>query len=94
MEIINDCMAPHVKGARPDHMRIVWLDGGLRAENRVRVIAWTCDCREAVYELCRSAGQAYIRRTLRKDREVHETYRWTFKEAERVWSALLAGQAR
>jgi hypothetical protein len=93
MEIVTDCVAPHVPSALPDHMEIVWLDR-LRAEDRVRVITWTCDCQAVYYELCHAAGRAYIRRTLRKDGTVHETYRWLFREAAQVWDALLLGHAR
>jgi hypothetical protein len=85
------CLSPHVSKPKPDHMCLVWRPPH-SAEVRVRVIAWTCDCRTPFFELCHAAGVAYIRRT--QLNEVHETYRWSFKEAEAVWRALLGGDAR
>ncbi|MEV0626784.1 hypothetical protein ACI2LC_08410 [Nonomuraea wenchangensis] len=61
------------------------------------MIEYTCECEDTVYELCREAGLAYIRRITRLDgvvQSVHETYRWRFKEAQDVWIALLKGEAR
>jgi hypothetical protein len=76
-------------------MGLVWRDPH-KAEDRVRVAAWTCDCQNTVYELCHASGVAYIRRTrrLKRSTQVHETYRWHFMEAQTVWKALLDGQAR
>ncbi|MEV4582009.1 hypothetical protein AB0K16_53130 [Nonomuraea jabiensis] len=75
-------------------MRLVWRKP-FKAEERARVVAWTCQCRTIVYELCRAAGQSYIRRTAfgKDGQTVHETYRWSFAEANKVWDALLEGQA-
>ena len=44
---------------------------------RVRVLAWTCDCQARFYELCQSGGMVYIRRTVQKDDgpEIAETRR-------------------
>lgn len=91
MTVASRCLSPHVSKTKPEHMRLVWRPP-YHAEDRVRVMAWTCDCRPSFYELCHAAGVAYIRRTAL--REVHETYRWSFREAESVWKALLDGQAR
>lgn len=76
-------------------MRLVWREP-FRAEERVRVVAWTCDCRATVYELCHAGGQGYIRKThqLQGAPQVSETYRWLFREADAVWTALLMGDAR
>jgi hypothetical protein len=95
VSLIADCLSFHVAPPRPDHMRLVWRDP-FKAEDRVRVAAWTCDCVDTVYELCHAAGQAYIRRTQRSHGSVqsHETYRWRFSEAQGVWLALLDGGAR
>ncbi|WP_285778015.1 hypothetical protein [Microtetraspora sp. NBRC 13810] len=88
-------MSPHVSLARRDHMRLVWQEPYHGVE-RVRVLLWTCDCRATVYELCQAGGQTFLRRTLRfeKERQVHETYRWTFAQAYEIWVALLCGAAR
>ncbi len=95
MEIFTGCMSPHVAPLQRDHMRLVW-HSPLRGEQRVRVIAWTCDCRATVYELCHAGGVGYVRRTVQLEGapEVHETYRWSFREADGVWTALLGGQVR
>ncbi|WP_406319586.1 hypothetical protein OHA77_19885 [Streptosporangium sp. NBC_01639] len=78
-----------------DHMRLVWR-APYKGVMRLRVVTWTCDCRSTLYELCQAGGQAFIRRTLRhKDAtQVHETYRWSIREADDVWRALLSGEAR
>ncbi|MFG6200834.1 hypothetical protein [Nonomuraea sp. JJY05] len=75
-------------------MQLAWRKPS-KAEERARVVAWSCHCRTIVYELCRAAGQSYIRRTEYDDNgeSVFETYRWSFKEAAEVWAALLEGQA-
>ncbi|MFD9949920.1 hypothetical protein [Nonomuraea sp. NPDC059022] len=49
-----------------------------------------------MYELCHAGGQAHTRRTSRKKAEpgIHETFRWTFNDADKLWAALLRGKAR
>ncbi|GAA2219913.1 hypothetical protein GCM10009850_121570 [Nonomuraea monospora] len=77
-------------------MRLVWREAALEQDS-LRVIAYTCDCKNVVYELCREAGLFYILRTERRDgvvQQVHETYRWRYKEACEVWVALLDGGAQ
>ncbi|ADG87067.1 hypothetical protein [Thermobispora bispora] len=63
---------------------------------RVRVLAWTCDCQARFYELCQSGGMVYIRRTVQKDPEpeISETHRWPVQEGWRVWFDLLTGEVR
>ena len=63
---------------------------------RVRVLAWTCDCQARFYELCQSGGMVYIRRTVQKDPEpeISETHRWPVQEGWRVWLDLLTGEVR
>jgi hypothetical protein len=63
---------------------------------RVCVLAWTCDCRATVYELCPVGGQAFIRSTLQREpeHEIKETHRWPLRHARDVWAALLSGEAR
>jgi hypothetical protein len=95
MEIFTGCLSPHVASLRRDHMRLVWNEPSSALE-RVRVIAWTCDCRATVYELCHGGGVAYVRRTVQLEGapQVHETYRWSLREVESLWTALLAGEVR
>ncbi|GHE30251.1 hypothetical protein GCM10017673_36140 [Streptosporangium violaceochromogenes] len=89
------CVSTHVAMAQRGHMRLVWHEP-YQGVGRLRVVAWTCDCRATLYELCHAGGQAFIRRTLQLDgdRRVHETYRWPVCQAGEVWRALLSGEAR
>ncbi|MEO3874148.1 hypothetical protein ABGB18_35550 [Nonomuraea sp. B12E4] len=93
MEIITDCISPHVKEAREGHMQLVWRPPS-KEQHRTRVVAWTCRCREISYELCRAAGQSFIRRSRHgeEERTIHETYRWPAHKADEVWKALLEGE--
>lgn len=95
MEIITDCLSPHVMPLQAEHMQLVWREP-FEAESLVRVIAWTCPHERTAYELCRAAGQAYIRRTCHgaDGSAVHETYRWSVGEGGKVWNALLRGHVR
>jgi hypothetical protein len=70
---VSDCPSPRVAMPQRDHMRLVWREP-YQGVTRLRVITWTCCCRAAPYELCQTAGQAFIRRTLQLDgdRQVHE----------------------
>ncbi|MFC5831205.1 hypothetical protein [Nonomuraea insulae] len=75
-------------------MQLVWRKP-TKAEDRARVVAWSCHCRSIVYELRCAGGQSYIHRTEYDDKGgemVHETYRWPYKKAAEVWTALLEGQ--
>ncbi|MEV0161061.1 hypothetical protein [Nonomuraea fuscirosea] len=94
MEIITDCISPHVNQAQEGHMQLVWRQPA-KAEDRARVVAWSCPCQSTVYELRRLGGQSYIRRTEYDDdggRKIYETYRWSYNKAAETWAALLAGQ--
>ncbi|MFE0071160.1 hypothetical protein ACFWYW_20225 [Nonomuraea sp. NPDC059023] len=93
--VLSECFSPHVAPAQERYTQIGWR-GAVDREDRVRVVAWTCDCRSTVYELCHAGGQAHTRRTSRKKAEpgIHETFRWTFNDADKLWAALLRGKAR
>lgn len=96
MSIYVGCFAPHVGPPRPNYMRLVWREV-VREQGPPRVIEYTCECEDTVYERCREGGLAYIRRTTRLGgvvHQVHETYRWRSKKAHDVWIALLNGEAR
>jgi hypothetical protein len=92
---VSHCLSPHVAMPQREHTRLVWHDP-YKGVTRVRVVAWTCECRATVYELCHSGGQGFIRRTVQLDDapRIHETYRWPIGEANDIWRALLSGQAR
>lgn len=69
----------------------------VREQGPPRVIEFTCECEDIIYERCREGGLVYIRRTTRLDgvvQQIHETYRWRSKEAQDAWIALLNGEAR
>lgn len=77
-------------------MRLVWREV-VREQGPPRVIEFTCECEDIIYERCREGGLVYIRRTTRLDgvvQQIHETYRWRSKEAQDAWIALLNGEAR
>ncbi|MEO3875699.1 hypothetical protein ABGB18_43535 [Nonomuraea sp. B12E4] len=76
-------------------MQLVWRKP-TKAEDRARVVAWSCRCRSTVYELRRMGGQSYIRRTEYDDKgreTIYETHRWSYNKAAEVWATLLEGQA-
>ncbi|ADG87801.1 hypothetical protein TBS_00560 [Thermobispora bispora] len=85
----------HVAPVQPGHEAIEWLTPTNRSD-RVRVVQHTCECRTTIYELCRSGGLMFIRRTVRtaKGARVHETERLITARMERLWMRLLLGQAR
>ncbi len=95
MSISNECLSPHVAMRRREHMELIW-HAPFCGVSHVRVLAWTCECRATIYELCQAGGQAFIRSTLQcePEHEIKETYRWPLREARDVWAALLSGEAR
>ncbi|GAA3229600.1 hypothetical protein GCM10020216_046910 [Nonomuraea helvata] len=86
----DSCMSPHVPAAALDCASLHW--SASRADERVRVYAWTCHHSGPIYELCASGGQWFIRRM--SEGTVMETTRWLRRKAEAMWSALLTGQVR
>jgi hypothetical protein len=92
MEIIMDCVSPHVAAPKRGVHRLDWLPAW--SSERVRVIAWTCYCRDTAYELCYTSGGALIRRTTTQaaKAEVRETYPLALDEAGEMWVSLLSGR--
>ncbi|MEU9887067.1 hypothetical protein [Sphaerisporangium sp. NPDC051011] len=88
------CLSPHLPIPQTGCQRLVWLPPG--DSSRVRVLAWTCDCRSVFFELCHAGGMAFIRRTVQKRKapEVTETHRMGVAEGRQVWQAILVGMAR
>ncbi|WP_285590739.1 hypothetical protein [Herbidospora sp. NBRC 101105] len=88
-------MSPHYAVAQKDHMRLEWYAPTAGAD-RVRAMAWTCDCRATIYELLHAGGRAFIRKTIQSEPKpkIAETYRWPVKDAKAVWDRLLRGEAR
>jgi hypothetical protein len=91
---VRRCLSPHVPIAQSGCRRLEWL--APRSGERVRVIAWTCECLATVYELCEAGGQGFIRRTVQRSggNQVHESHRWQVAESRAMWTALLSGLAR
>jgi hypothetical protein len=92
---LDQCISPHVALAERRHVRLEWHASSLRI-HRTRSLAWTCDCRATVYELCAGGGQAFIRRTVQLDdgHQIHEIAPSSTKDAWELWTALLTGAAR
>ncbi|MEU8150690.1 hypothetical protein [Nonomuraea sp. NPDC048901] len=92
MEIIMDCVSPHVAAPKRDVHRLDWLPAW--SGGRVRVIAWTCSCRDTIYELCYVSSRAFIRRTTTQAKtEALETHPLPLDEAGAVWVSLVSGRA-
>ncbi|WP_101788076.1 hypothetical protein [Nonomuraea indica] len=78
-----------------DRVRLEWRVSDLH-NRRTRALAWTCDCRATVYELCAGGGQAFIRRNIQLDdgHQVHETSPVSTSETWALWVDLLSSAAR
>ncbi|GAA4599098.1 hypothetical protein GCM10023194_78240 [Planotetraspora phitsanulokensis] len=90
---MTDCLAPHVPVPQSGYVRLTWLDP--RGDVRCRVVAWTCDCKALIYELCELGGLGFIRRTVQGDTiTVTETHRMPIWQVRQLWAAVLVGMAR
>ncbi|GAA4569296.1 hypothetical protein GCM10023193_52880 [Planotetraspora kaengkrachanensis] len=89
---MTSCLAPHVAPVQLDYKRLAWIRPP--GDSRRRVIAWTCDCQDVIYELCSSGGQAFLTRTHEGRSLSLETHRASLCEARATWHALLTGLAR
>lgn len=91
---MGDCMSPHVPVRQTNYRKLAWFpySGG----ERVRVLAWTCECGSVIYELCESGGRAFVRRTVQDEKspEISETHRVQVDESRAVWAAILTGMAK
>jgi hypothetical protein len=81
----------HVAPPQDGHELLAWANPTARC-CRIRVRHHTCNRCTPRYELCVAGGLAFIRRSA--DGETHETVWTTTAEAERVWAAMLRGEAR
>lgn len=88
------CLSPHVAPPRPSCTLLEWR--APRRDGRQRVVGWTCDCRQIVYELREAAGQGFIRRYVQAGTgwRASDTFRMRLSEAYKLWQALLSGLAR
>jgi len=81
----------HVAPLQEGHERIAWASPVARCV-RFRVRRHTCSGCPPCYEYCVAGGLAFVRRSA--DGVVHETA-WTLTaETDRIWGALLRGEAR
>lgn len=85
------CIAPHVAALKPGHEAINWQEP--HPDGRTRSVKWTCDCRPVVYEMCRSGGLYFLRRSTDGTCS-GETSRAIWATVERLWTAILCGMAR
>ena len=89
---MNLCLAPHAPPPQPTCANLRWLQP--RGDSRHRVIAWTCDCEDLVYELCAAGGLIFLRSTNLDTPATFETHRMRTSEGWATWQALLSGLAR
>ncbi|RCG29868.1 hypothetical protein DQ384_16980 [Sphaerisporangium album] len=64
-----------------------------QAEDRRRVLRWTCECRPVVYYLITAGGQGYIERTDPGHTTV-QSPRLRYAQIADLWEQLLLGRAR
>ncbi|MEU8271290.1 hypothetical protein AB0B89_29540 [Sphaerisporangium sp. NPDC049002] len=91
---MTDCLSPHLPLPQSGCERLTWLPPV--DATRVRVVAWTCDCRAVFFELCEAGGMAFVRRTVQRNKrpEITETHRMRVRHAWDLWTSLLSGMAR
>lgn len=82
----------HVPKPPRDCERITWLQV-TQAEDRRRVLRWTCRCRSVVYYLVTAGGRGYIERTVDSEATV-QTHRMSYSDVATLWERILLGQAR
>ncbi|MEV0312046.1 hypothetical protein [Nonomuraea fuscirosea] len=81
----------HVQPLQPDHAQVAWYEPHRRVP-RIRVSVHTCGCQATVYELCAAGGQAFVRRTDRETKTVHETAWMATAAARRIFELILSGK--
>ncbi len=76
-------------------MPVRWLPIERRPD-RVRVVAYTCECRSLVFEHCMAGGQSFIRRYDRStpSPNIMESPRMRVVDAMALWRQLMNGEAR
>ncbi|GGO74012.1 hypothetical protein GCM10012289_45680 [Nonomuraea cavernae] len=90
-DLLEEYHGLHVAPVQEGHERIAWATPTARCV-RVRVREHTCSGCAPCYEFCVAGGLAFIRRSVKG--VIHETVWTTTAEAERVWAAMLRGEAR
>ncbi|SET90433.1 hypothetical protein SAMN05421811_104631 [Nonomuraea wenchangensis] len=76
-------------------MSVRWLPVE-RRQTRVRVVAYTCECRSLVFEHCMAGGQSFVRRYDRSapSPSIMESPRMRVVDAMALWRQLMNGEAR
>ncbi|RCG30017.1 hypothetical protein DQ384_17825 [Sphaerisporangium album] len=82
----------HVPTSKRDAEVIDWQPA-TQAEDRRRVLRWTCRCRNEVYYLVSAGGRGYIERT-RDGEATVQTARMRHAQIAELWERILLGQAR
>ncbi|MEU9891429.1 hypothetical protein [Sphaerisporangium sp. NPDC051011] len=83
---------PHVLEPQPDCVQVQW-QAATQAEDRRRVLRWTCECRPMVYYLVTAGGQGYIERTGPGAATV-QTARMRHVQVADLWELIWLGRAR
>ncbi|MEU9888683.1 hypothetical protein [Sphaerisporangium sp. NPDC051011] len=82
----------HVPRPNRDAELVRW-EPATAAEDRRRVLRWTCRCRSEVYYLVSAGGRGYIERRRVGEANV-QTARMRHAEVADLWERILLGQAR
>ncbi|MEU9887233.1 hypothetical protein [Sphaerisporangium sp. NPDC051011] len=84
--------SPHVPEPQADSQIITWRPA-THAEDRRRVLRWTCQCKPVVYYLITAGGRGYIERTAPGQATV-QSPRMRYAPIADLWELLLLGRAR
>lgn len=90
----TSCSSVHAAPAQVGYEPVEWSLSVPRAD-RIRVRAYTCTCQSVVYELCASAGAAFVRRYCHDGDTVTvwESAWVRSADGEELWAAILKGLA-
>ncbi|GII63284.1 hypothetical protein Skr01_33690 [Sphaerisporangium krabiense] len=82
---------PHVPKPNDDAERVTW-QSATAAEDRRRVLRWTCECKPVIYYLVTAGGRGYIERTTAGGERV-QTPRMRYVQIADLWEKILLGKA-
>ncbi|GII66759.1 hypothetical protein Skr01_68440 [Sphaerisporangium krabiense] len=82
----------HVLEPQPGCESIVWQPA-VAAEDRRRVLRWTCECRDEVYYLIAAGGRGYVERIGPCGVRV-QTSRMRYAPIADLWELIILGRAR
>ncbi|MEU9888550.1 hypothetical protein [Sphaerisporangium sp. NPDC051011] len=82
----------HVPRPNRDAELVRW-ERATAAEDRRRVLRWTCRCQHVVYYLVSAGGRGYVERAGPGDAVAHSP-RMRYAQIADLWERILLGQAR